>query len=57
MVLELRLRPGVDYVVEVSTNLMEWIPVMTNRTETGALMFMEDQATSASGRFFRTSEQ
>ena len=47
--------PGVRYVSEVSSNLAQWSPLATNRTDTGAFSVTNDPGQSKA-RFFRARQ-
>jgi hypothetical protein len=50
-----RLRGGAGraYVIEASSNLVQWVPVHTNIATFGPLQFFETTTPSSSGRFYR----
>jgi hypothetical protein len=41
-----------NYVIECSTNLTDWIPLTTNRTQTGLIDYLDSAATNR-GQFYR----
>jgi hypothetical protein len=43
--------PGFAYVVQASTNLVDWIPVQTNNAP---FTFVDSQASRINQRFYRT---
>lgn len=47
--------PGKTYVVQASTNMINWVPIFTNSTPlNGLLQFVDPKATNYSSRFYRT---
>jgi len=48
------ITPGRDYT---STNLVNWIPVLTNPPVVGPLQFLDSSATNFPRRFYRAAEQ
>lgn len=48
---------GLTYVVEVSTNLVNWAPVFTNTTLDGVVSFTDTNAASAGVKFYRAVER
>jgi hypothetical protein len=53
----LNLSPPWGYVcvVEASTNLVDWIPIFTNITLSGNVVFTDPSATNVPSRFYRAS--
>ena len=49
--------PGRTYVVEVSTNLVTWIPLSTNTTLSGALNFIDTNVRGFRLKFYRAIER
>jgi hypothetical protein len=49
--------PGVTYVLEASTNLTGWTPVLTNRATSNVLQFTHTSGAAVSKRFYRVREQ
>ena len=49
-------QPGLTYVIEVSTNLVDWVPVYTNTTLNGAVNFTDTNAGGAL-KFYRAVER
>ena len=45
--------PGKENVIEASTNLINWLPISTNLTQTNSYMFLDTEATNFSRRFYR----
>lgn len=45
------------YVIEVSTNLVNWTPIFTNSTLSGALNFIDTNAPNFTARFYRAVER
>ncbi|HZI31714.1 MAG TPA: hypothetical protein VFF11_05195, partial [Candidatus Binatia bacterium] len=43
---------GRNYVVETSTDLVDWVPVFTNMPDNGVFLFTDSNATAAA-RFYR----
>ena len=50
---ELRGYPGQSYVIEGSTNLLQWNPIGTNIAEMGGVLVRDAQGTNYSRRFYR----
>ncbi|MCD6050920.1 MAG: conserved repeat domain, partial [Verrucomicrobia bacterium] len=50
-------QPGLTYVIEVSTNLVNWTPIFTNTTLDGVLNFTDTGAAGAGQRFYRAVER
>jgi len=51
-------RPGTNgfcFRLEVSTNLVNWVPVCTNSVTDGAIHYVDPDATDSVIRFYRTS--
>jgi len=48
---------GLTYVVEVSTNLVNWTPVYTNTTLDGSVSFTDTNAANTGLRFYRALER
>jgi hypothetical protein len=44
---------GLNYFIEASTNLMDWIPVHTNLNATPPLIWADTQSTNFNTRFYR----
>jgi VCBS repeat-containing protein len=44
---------GYVYVVEASTNLVDWIPIFTNATLSGSFVFTDQTATNVPSQFYR----
>ncbi|HEY5232614.1 MAG TPA: FN3 associated domain-containing protein, partial [Verrucomicrobiae bacterium] len=45
--------PGSNYVLQVSTNLMNWTPMVTNMATTNGIIFIDPQSGSFPARFYR----
>jgi len=57
-VLSLTGRINKTYVIEASTNLVDWIPIHTNTSLSGAVNFVDTNASSfPAGRFYRAIER
>jgi uncharacterized repeat protein (TIGR01451 family)/uncharacterized delta-60 repeat protein len=57
-VLSLTGRINKTYVIEASTNLVDWTPIHTNTSLSGAVSFVDTNAASfPSGRFYRAIER
>lgn len=52
---ELRGYPGQNYVIEASTNLIQWVPINTNVAEMGRVLFMDALGTNYPHRFYRAT--
>lgn len=50
-------QPGLTYVIEVSTNLVNWTPIFTNTTLDGVLNLTDTGAAGAGQRFYRAVER
>ncbi len=50
-------RVGMTYVLEASSDLKQWTPVMTNSTMNGVVTFQDAQGMGQERRFYRTSEK
>jgi uncharacterized repeat protein (TIGR01451 family) len=50
-------QPGLTYVVEASTNLVNWVPVYTNTTLDGVVSFTDTNAATAGLKFYRAVER
>lgn len=48
--------PGVRYVIEASTNLLQWLELSTPATTNGSLTFSDPAAGGLTGRFYRARE-
>lgn len=48
---------GLTYVIEVSTNLVNWTPIHTNTTLDGVINFTDTTAAGAALRFYRAVER
>lgn len=46
---------GVSYRIDTSTNLLNWVPLATNQTSGGSLLFTDSAATGVSRRFYRVA--
>ncbi|HEY1173418.1 MAG TPA: Calx-beta domain-containing protein [Verrucomicrobiae bacterium] len=55
--LNLAGQPGLTYVIEVSTNLVNWTPIFTNTTLNGAVSFTDTNSIGKGLRFYRALEQ
>lgn len=49
--------PGAIFVVESSTNLVNWVPLQTNTLTSGAVHFSDPQWTNYPGRYYRLRAQ
>jgi hypothetical protein len=47
---------GVDWILQTSTNLVDWSSLATNPVLNGLIDFVDDQATNYSLRFYRVRE-
>lgn len=56
-VLNLVGQAGLTYVIEVSTNLVNWTPVYTNTTLDGVLSYTDNGTTGTGRRFYRAVER
>jgi len=45
--------PGKENIIEASTNLINWLPISTNLTQTNSYIFLDADATNFSRRFYR----
>ncbi len=45
--------PGVEYVIEASSNLADWSPIYTNTARTSPLDFIDTNAAGFHPRFYR----
>ena len=52
--LQLIGQPARSYIIQGSTNLIEWIPLLTNTLVTGALNFTDSQNSNLPYRFYRS---
>jgi hypothetical protein len=41
------------YVIEATTNFVDWTPVATNNAVDGSVSFLEEKGTNAATRFYR----
>lgn len=48
---------GLTYVLEVSTNLVDWVPIHTNPPGNGVINFVDPAASSGGLRFYRAIER
>jgi hypothetical protein len=48
---------GADYVVYASSNLVNWIPVYTNTTQSGSADYIDTAASQFKSRYYRVSVQ
>jgi uncharacterized repeat protein (TIGR03806 family) len=48
---------GSNYVLQASTDLVNWIPLVTNPAPTGMLNFADPQSTNGTDRFYRVLQQ
>ena len=48
-------KAGSNYAVEVSTDLVTWTPLLTNKSVTGFLIFTQTNTESAGGEFYRAT--
>jgi uncharacterized delta-60 repeat protein len=55
--LTLNVLPGLTYLLEASTNLVNWTVIDTNQAVTGSLEFMEPLDPQAGQRFFRARQE
>jgi len=51
--LELSGLPGQSFVIQSSTNLVDWIPLMTNVPQTSPFSLAVPGTTNDGGRFYR----
>ena len=51
--IELLAEPNRSYLLEATTNLIDWLPVVTLSNPTGALRFLEFNARDHPHRFYR----
>ena len=54
--LHLTGRPGTEFVLEASTNLLNWVPVLTNSLGLGTFDYADPDAAGYQCRFFRVME-
>ena len=47
--------PGLLYVFEASTNLLNWVKIGVKSNATGVVSFTDTRATNYAGRFYRVS--
>jgi len=45
--------PGSNYVLQVSTNLVDWTPMVTNLATTNDIIFIDPQSSNFPARFYR----
>ena len=45
--------PGSNYVLQVSTNLVDWTPMVTNQAATNEIIFIDPQSSNFPARFYR----
>jgi len=50
-------KPGINYVVQASTNLINWDSIWTNASPGGSLLFEDPQTTNFLRRFYRVMNQ
>lgn len=50
-------RNGTTYVIQSSTNLVDWIPVATNTVVSGSFEFTDSEASTSTLKFYRAVEQ
>lgn len=55
--LNLAGQPGLTYVIQVSTNLVDWTPIYTNTTLNGVVSFTDTNAANANLKFYRAVER
>ena len=48
---------GSNYVLQVSSNLVNWTPMFTNPATTNVLNFMDSQSSNYPSRFYRVLQQ
>ena len=48
--------PGSDYTIEASTNLVEWITLLTTNTPSGNVSFTDPDTTNHPVRFYRSKQ-
>jgi hypothetical protein len=44
-------------IIYASTNLVGWLPILTNSPATGSVLFLDSSATNRPRRFYRATEQ
>ena len=49
--------PGSNYVLQATTNFVNWTPLVTNRATTNLLEFIDSDASNFPYRFYRTKQQ
>ena len=49
--------PGTNYVLEASTNLLDWTPISTNMAETNLFNLLDPDASNFQNRFYRVRQQ
>jgi hypothetical protein len=49
--------PGSSYVLQATTNFVNWTPLSTNTATTNSFMLFDAQATNFPYRFYRVVEQ
>jgi uncharacterized repeat protein (TIGR01451 family) len=49
-------QPGLSYVVEVSTNLVDWVPLSTNFPVSGKITIIDPDAATIPERFYRARQ-
>jgi len=55
--LQLLVVPGSNYVLQASTNLLDWTPIATNPATTNLLQFVDPNSSNYPTRFYRFLQQ
>jgi uncharacterized repeat protein (TIGR03806 family) len=55
--LQLLVVPGSNYVLQASTNMMDWTPIATNPATTNIMLFLDPDSSNYPSRFYRFQQQ